>query len=150
MKKLELMNSDKTLTEQECLKIMDQFIDNQNEPKVGIFWYDKNEEELFGVESIDAALIKGSTINKLHRTVWSKEHNRRKGKGLPLERWAGDYKDTPRGRVFCEKGEFVVKVGSWINDHPEAKQLIIEEFDLQKDVKFEIECHWEIGEGYER
>ena len=142
------MNS-QSLTEAQCLKIMDTFLDKQDDPEVGIFWYDPREDELFGVVSI--APVKGlNTISKLHKQVWAKERNRRISKQQPLGQWSGDYKDTPRGRVFKADDGYLVKVGSWIYDYPEAKQQIIEEFNLQHvEVKFEIESHWEIGQGYE-
>ena len=43
--------NNKKLSEEECLEIMDDFLDKQDEPKAGIFWYDPAEQELFGVSS---------------------------------------------------------------------------------------------------
>jgi len=139
----------KKLSEQDCIRIMDEFLDKQNEPKVGIFWYDPIEGDLFGVQSVLASETKFKTINTLHKDYWKKQFNRRKHKGLPLGKFAGDYTQIPRGRVFNTGEGFVVKVGSWINDYPEAKELIIDEFDLEQEVQFDIESHWEIGQGYE-
>jgi hypothetical protein len=139
----------KIITEKECLDIMDKFLDSQDDPKLGIFWYDPRDQELFGVSKSYRDEVKGTTIKTLHKTVWAKEFNKRKNKGLPPGKWAGSYTDIPRGRIFYINNEFVVKTGSWISDYPEAKQLIIEEFDLPENVKFEKEIHWEIGQGYE-
>ena len=107
------MTATKKLSEAECLEIMDDFLNKQDEPKVGIFWYDPAEQELFGVSSTGISDLKGATIQKLHKDYW-------------------------------------VKTGTWIDDHPEAKELIIEEFDLQNsNVRFELGIHWELGHGYE-
>ena len=41
-------------------------------------------------------------------------------------------------------------VGSWINDNPEAVDIIVDRYDL-KDCKVEVKIsvHWEIGMGWE-
>jgi hypothetical protein len=131
---------------------MDQFLENDTEPKIGIFWYDPRDRIIFGVRSEVAKSTANPTINILHKQVWAKEYNKRKQQNLPLGRWAGDYTMTPRGRVFHDKksGEFIVKVGSWIEKYPEVQNLILQEFDLPEDkTTFEKEIHWEIGQGYE-
>jgi len=133
----------KKLSELECLKIMDEFLNIQDDPKVGIFWYDPKEKELFGVRSVIASSINTNSISDLHEKVWSREYNKRKGKGLPLGVWDGDYKNTPRGRIFKSGDGFVVKTGKWIDDCPEVKELIIEEFDLKdSEVQFQYGIHW--------
>ncbi|MDR1682767.1 MAG: hypothetical protein LBS25_05200 [Candidatus Symbiothrix sp.] len=140
----------KKLTNQDCLDIMDKFLDSQEDPKVGIFWYDPVRQELFGVRSEFASDILHATTRVLHYQVWAKESNRLRGKGLPLGVWSGSYVDVPRGRVFKEGDGFVIKVGSWIKDYPEAEQLIKEEFDLSDANSYiSIDHHWEIGQGYE-
>ena len=58
------------------------------------------------------------------------------------------YEQKPRGRVFylMEEDRFVVAVGKWLDEHPEAKELILEEFDLPADkTTFEFAIHWDIG-----
>ena len=141
----------RSLTEAQCLKIMDEFLDKQDEPEVGFFWYDPKDRILFGVTSVPASQVgQINTIGKLHKQVWAKEKNKRASQGLPLGLWEGDYKDIPRGRVFKADDGYLVKMGSWINNYPEAKEKILEEFNLRgQDVEFEIDTHWEIGEGYE-
>ena len=50
------------------------------------------------------------------------------------KRFKGDYTQVPRGRVFqFEDGTFVVFTGDWINNYPDVKSLILEEFDLPED-----------------
>lgn len=125
----------------------------QNDPYVGIFWYDTKTEDLFGIKSTLASDVdfyfspyfkqKVRTCRPLHYKVWQKEYYKGKDK-----RFFGDYTKVPRGRVFeFEKDGFVVFVGSWINEYPEAKRLIIDEFQLPEDTEFRIDTHWNIGHG---
>jgi len=124
--------------------------DEQDEPKVGIFWFDPDAGELFGVQKALAAELAFNsfgkkTIRQLHRTLWQKERN----KGNP--RYQGDYTSVPRGRVFEDVGAgFQVMVGSWFNEHPQVKALVIDEFDLGKAKhEFVIDEHWELGRGWD-
>ncbi len=127
-----------------------------DEPYVGIFWYDVENKELFGVKSVSIAEAKYresslfsksfvKTCTTIHKNVWKKESYRGKDK-----RFQGDYTKVPRGRVFEVKDKgFYVCVGSWINDYPEAKDEIIFEFQLPKDkTQFKIDIHCEIGHGW--
>lgn len=127
------------------------------EPEVGIFWYDTENKELFGVHSVklhEASTIESSSIfnnvkartcAKMHKNVWTKEAFRGKDK-----RFSGDYTKIPRGRVFeVENRGFVVCVGSWINDYPQAKKEILFEFMLPEEkTEFYVESHWELGHGW--
>ena len=55
---------------------------------------------------------------------------------------------------MCQEVEFQndgfrVYTGKWINDYPQAKEQILEEFQLPKDqTKFFIDSHWDIGHGW--
>lgn len=124
-------------------ELMASNIEGQDDPKVGIFWYDTENNELFGVKDVatDEASCYDSTIfnrevrtcKALHYKVWQKEYYRGKDK-----RFRGDYTFVPRGRVFYVEGQgYVVIVGDWIDDHPEAKQEILFEFDLPEDTRFQ-------------
>ena len=123
-------------------ELMESNIDKQDDAYVGIFWYDTNKQELFGVKSAaleDVPFYKSKlfdgevkTCRPLHYAVWHKEFHRKKDK-----RFFGDYTQVPRGRVFYVKDKgFVVTVGSWIDDYPEAKQEILYEFNLPDDTEF--------------
>ena len=57
----------KELSEEKCHEIMDDFLDRQDDPKTGIFWYEPIKQELFGVSSTGISDIKGATIQKLHK-----------------------------------------------------------------------------------
>lgn len=135
-------------------ELMAANISRQEDPKVGIFWYDPEEQGLFGVRSADVEDVQfyhSNLFNKevktcrpLHYKVWEKEFFRKKDK-----RFFGDYTLVPRGRIFYVKDEgFVVVVGSWIDDYPEAKDEILYEFDLPEDTVFHKDIHWSLGHGW--
>lgn len=136
-------------------ELMTANISKQDDSEVGIFWYDPNEGSLFGVKSADvndvpfykSTLFDGSevkTCNPLHYKVWEREHHRGKNK-----RFNGDYTLVPRGRVFYVKDKgFVVVVGDWIDDFPEAKEEILFEFNLPRDTEFKKDVHWNLGRGW--
>lgn len=135
-------------------EVMLENMNHQADSEVGIFWYDPKRQELFGVKSAsvdDVAWYHSSLFNKdvktckpLHYKVWEKEHYR--GKDV---RFNGDYTLVPRGRIFYIKDEgFVVVVGEWINNYPEAKDEILYEFNLPDDTEFRIDSHWNLGHGW--
>ncbi len=126
----------------------------QDDPEVGLFWYDIENDDLFGVYSIlaDDAIYYHSdyfhsntrTCKPLHYSIWQKEYN--KGKD---DRFQQEYTSVPRGRVFeVENRGFVVCVGKWINDYPQAKNLILYEFQLPDNTEFIIDSHWDLGHGW--
>ena len=125
------------------------------EPCVGIFWYDPNEDELFGVRSNlaeDTEYYYSDMLNQyvrttkfLHYAIWQKESNRGKDERFQTL----DYTKYPRGRIFEIKDKgFEVYVGNWIKDYPQCKQLIIDEFDLPQNTEFIIDVHWDLGHGW--
>lgn len=136
---------------------MQVMIDNekyQKDPYVGIFWYDVKNNELFGVRSTLAQEARWynspqfntivRTETRLHKQVWEKEFFRKKD-----PRFQGDYTKVPRGRIFEFKDSgFKVFTGSWINDFPQCKNLIIDEFQLPNDVEFIQDEHWDLGHGW--
>ena len=129
--------------------------DDQDEAYIGPFWYDPNKKEVYGqvlTLAKDKPFYKSSHDEKevrtgtaLHKAIWKKEEKRNKDK-----RFTGDYKQKPRGRVFEVKDDgFKVMVGNWINDYPEAKEEIIDVFQLPKNkTEFVIDKHWDIGHGW--
>lgn len=129
--------------------------DEQDEPYLGPFWYDPRKKEVYGYV---IALAKDrpfyqskqwhkniKTGSALHENIWNKEFRRGKDK-----RFSGDYTLKPRGQVFEFENEgFKVFTGSWIKKYPEAKEIIIDIFQLPKDnTEFIIDEHWEIGHGW--
>lgn len=121
--------------------------------QIGIFWYDVNKDELFGVNKEDAEhcnFVPSSdgddirSYGRLHKDIWKKEQYRGKDK-----RFVGDYTKIPRGRVSQYKNKgFVVFVGDWIDDYPSVKADIIYEFELPSDVEFRKDHHWNLGNGW--
>lgn len=126
----------------------------QDDIMVGSFWYDVNNNELFGIDQVPASSRAyydskqfGSKVRTgpiLHQTRWKKEAVKRKDK-----RFFGDYTKVPRGRVFdYEDIGPVVFTGSWIEQYPQAKQLVIDEFDLPDNTVFYYDEHWDLGHGW--
>lgn len=125
---------------------------SQDDAYIGPFWYDPNKNEVYGNVMTLASdkpfySSKGKKIrtgNALHKNIWQKESRRNKD-----PRFQGDYKLKPRGRVFeYEDDGFVVYVGNWIKQYPEAKEEILDVFQLPKSTKFVIDEHWDIGHGW--
>jgi hypothetical protein len=137
-------------------KVMASMSDNleiQDEPQVGIFWYDKEADELFGVSKVHADDLQFNsnglkTIRTLHKTWWQEQKNRAVSKGKNPGIFKKDYTKIPRGRIFQRKdGTFELMCGSWINEHIVA--LVKDEFNLQNvSLEVKIDIHWEIGHGW--
>lgn len=127
----------------------------QDEAYIGPFWYDPKKQELYGYVvalAKDRPFYNSKIWNKnvrtgsaLHQSIWEKEFFRKKD-----SRFQGDYTKKPRGRVFEFENEgFKVFVGNWINDYPEAKDIILDIFQLPKNkTEFIIDEHWDIGHGW--
>ena len=142
----------------QMIRLMEANRGHADDPKVGIFWYNPSWKELFGVVSHpvrDYTRANASdgriTCSELHEDVWRKEYNRQKHHGDGSGPFLGPYENKPRGRVFYIMAEnrYVVMVGRWLEDHPEARALILEEFDLPSDkTTFEYALHWDIGQTW--
>ena len=145
IKSTEEYKMDKSLRTEDELSAIDLMSDNdayQDDPEVGMFWYDRNKNELFGVHSSLSGNVPWyhstqwntdiKTDTHLHKNVWNKEMHRGRD-----ARFKGNHTLVPRGRVFEFKDDgFRVYTGDWINQYPQARSLIIEEFNLPADVKF--------------
>lgn len=126
-----------------------------NQPQVGIFWYNRARNELFGVVShrlSDYSKANASdgriTCSEMHEDVWKKEFRKQKYHGDGTGPYIGAYQDKPRGRVFYNMASetFEVAVGKWLEDFPQAYDLVIEEFNLPRDrTKVMYAVHWDIG-----
>lgn len=141
--------------------VMDQMSANRGkdgEPKVGIFWYNRATNQLFGVVShrlsdyTKANASEGRiTCSEMHEDVWKKEYYIQRYQHGGQGPYIGAYQDKPRGRVFYHiaDGTFEVAVGKWIEDYPQAYDLILDEFNLPADktvAKYAI--HWDIGQSW--
>ena len=129
-----------------------------DEPKVGIFWYNPTLKELFGVithkrtdylkPNAGGGLI---TCSEMHEDVWKKEFRRQKYHNGGIGPFKGEYQMKPRGRVFYSPAndQYIIAVGSWIDNNPEAVNLIYEEFDLPRDKTIVQKAnHWDIGQTW--
>jgi len=129
-------------------------LDNNHSPQLGIFWYNPEADELFGVNATDSDIIPFSangrkTYRKLHKDIWQREFHKATAKGKqPI--FTGDYTQPPRGRIFqYEDGHFEIMVGDWIDEYPNVVDLIMLEFDLPKDNTIVVkDSHWNIGHGW--
>ena len=130
-----------------------------DEPKVGIFWYNATRKELFGVvthkrtdylkPNAGGGLI---TCSEMHEDVWKKELRRRKYHGSDdTGPFKGEYQMKPRGRVFFSPADdqYIIAVGTWIDESPEAIDQIIDEFDLPSEKTIVKKAsHWDIGQTW--
>lgn len=144
----------------EARRLMESNRGKDNEPKVGIFWYDPRKNDLFGVRSHRVSdYVKSNSpsefgsvsCSEMHEDVWKKEFYRQKYKNGGVGPFTGAYEMVPRGRIFYnpEDNVFTIAVGSWIEQYPQAVSLIEEEFNL-KDTKHEVKTahHWDIGQRW--
>lgn len=150
-----------TFSEKEYQEAMETMAKNRGageEPKVGIFWYNATLKELFGVVShkrtdylkpnAGGGLI---TCSEMHEDIWKKEFRKQKYHHNGVGPFKGEYQNKPRGRVFYSpaKDQYIIAVGSWIDNHAEVIDLIIEEFDLPRTKTIvQKATHWDIGQTW--
>lgn len=141
--------------------VMEQMSANRGrdgEPKVGIFWYNRANNQLFGVVShrvSDYTKANASngriTCSEMHEDVWKKEYRIQRYQHGGQGPYIGAYQDKPRGRVFyhMEDQTYEVAVGKWIEDYPQAYELILDEFNLPPErTKAKYAIHWDIGQSW--
>lgn len=132
--------------------------DTELRPKVGIFWYSPSYG-CFGVDYSyydEAPFMPNTFFNQkanmsrmIHKNYWP--ILKRKGK-LPKEySMISDYTRIPRGRVFgLEDGTFRVMHGKWLDEFPDARNAILDEFDLPPEkTQFVYVDHWDVGHGWD-
>lgn len=80
---------------------------HDNEPKVGLFWYNRSNKSLFGVVShrisdYDRANASEGriTCSEMHEDVWKREFRKQKYQNGGIGPFIGAYQDKPRGRIF--------------------------------------------------
>ena len=137
------------------MKAMKAF--DEQMPCVGIFWYDAEENSLFGVRKkeitpvmVEEAAEKGMPfINypHLHRQVWAKEYFKAQAKHEETK-FKGDYIRVPRGQVIWSIDKFIVLVGHWAEPILEELTALVEkEFSLPY-FEFVYDEHWDLGHGW--
>ena len=130
---------------------------DEDMPSVGIFWYDTEEHDFFGVykreltpKMIEDAADKGLPfINypKLHRQVWKEQYFRALSQHKPT-RFTGDYTMIPRCRVAWSIDKFVVFVGKWAEGKEEELTKLIEKYFALPFFEFIYDEHWDLGHGW--
>ncbi len=144
----------------EAMRFMESNRGKDQEPKVGIFWYSPQRNDLFGIISHRVSdYVKPNSrsefgtvsCSEMHEDVGKKEYRRQKYKNGGVGPFTGAYEMVPRGRIFFnpDTNVFTIAVGSWIEQYPRAVPLIVEEFNL-KDTKYEVKTahHWDIGQKW--
>lgn len=157
LKKVQL----ESYSEKDEKSVMDQMSANRGkdgEPKVGIFWYNRATNQLFGVVShrvSDYTRANASdgriTCSEMHEDVWKKEYRIQKYQHGGQGPFIGANQDKPRGRVFyhMDDGTYEVAVGKWIEEYPQAYDLILKEFNLPPEkTKAMYAFHWDIGQSW--
>lgn len=141
--------------------VMEQMSANRGkdgEPKVGIFWYNRATNQLFGIVShrvSDYTKANASdgriTCSEMHEDVWKKEYRIQRYQHGGQGPFTGAYEDKPRGRVFyhIDDGTYEVAAGKWIEEYPQAYELILNEFNLPPEkTKAKYATHWDIGQTW--
>ena len=145
---------------EDAMNLMASNRGKDDEPKVGIFWYDPRNGDLFGVRShrVSDYLKPNSrsefgsvSCSEMHEDVWKKEYHRQKYKNGGIVPFTGAYEMVPRGQIFYnpDTDVFTIAVGSWIEQYPQAVQLIVDEFNLRQ-THYEVKTahHWDIGQKW--
>lgn len=153
----------KSFSEEElddAMRLMQSNRGKGDEPMVGIFWYNPQQDELFGVRShrisdytkANSRSEFGSiSCSEMHEDVWKKEYHRQKYKNNGIGPYKGAYEMVPRGRIFYNPDTevFTIAVGSWIKQYPKAVELIVDEFNL-RNTTYTVKTapHWDIGQKW--
>lgn len=126
-------------------------------PSVGIFWYDQNEKDFFGVckseltpKMVEEAAEKGLPFinyTKLHRQIWAKEYYRAQANNEQTK-FTGDYTQIPRGRVAWNINKFIVLVGQWAEPIQDELSDLIEKYFHLPYFEFVYDPHWDLGHGW--
>ena len=121
----------------QTIETMERFLDIQDNPKVGVFFYDPNLKVLYGVVALLLEnLINNQeglvTVRTSHREIWDKAVRKQQEKYNGEGPFQGEYENALRGYVAYNPCDnvFECHVGDWFNKYPEALDGIIEEFDL--------------------
>ena len=103
-------------------------------PSVGIFWYDPEEHDFFGVYK------KELTPKMIEETM---------AKGIKVINYEGtDCQQAMRGRVAWNIDHFIVFVGQWAQDKEEELTALIEKYFALPFFEFKYDEHWDLGHGW--
>ena len=105
-------------------------------PSVGIFWYDQEEHNLFGVYK------KEITPRDVEDAI---------GKGMPIISFGKELKSNSLGYGGCvvwNTDKFEIRAGHWANPIlDELTEMVEKEFSLPY-FEFVYDEHWDLGHGW--
>lgn len=114
----------------------------EENPSVGIFWYDNASHSLFGIrkQEVTPAQMEAAACDGLPFIIYPETNE----EVWQQEKFPGDYARTPRGRVSWVVNRFVVLVGSWARPiEDELTALLQAEFSLPS-LELVIDEHWDV------
>ena len=111
-------------------------------PCVGIFWYDPDEHNFFGVHKkeltpkmVEDARANGIDVINYPLSTLNSQLSTRSAQ-------------VPRGRVAWNVNKFIVLVGKWADPiQDELSALLEQEFSLPY-FEFVYDYHWDLGHGW--
>ena len=111
----------------QTIEAMEPFLEIQDKPKIGVFFYDANLNVLYGVVAVlleSLAKNQGElmTVRTTHREIWDKEVRKQQDKLDGEGPFKGEYENSLRGYIAFNPSEniFEVHIGNWFEKYPEA------------------------------
>ena len=147
-------------------------------PCVGIFWYDPEDNTLFGVrkkeltpQMVEEAAEKGkpfinypqgghkAAIEREESEVYFDFPEREQARAELKEyfraqakhldtKFKGDYTQVPRGRVAWTIDKFIVLVGKWAEPIQDKLSELLEQEFSLPYFEFVYDEHWDLGHGW--
>ena len=127
-------------------------------PCVGIFWYDPEAHNFFGVHKkeltpreIEEARAKGIDVINYPLSTFNSQLSTFKSHcnaTLSKRELSTKSEQVPRGRVAWNVNKFIVLVGKWAEPiQDELSALLEQEFSLPY-FEFVYDHHWDLGHGW--
>ena len=103
-------------------------------PSVGIFWYDPEEHDFFGVykKELTPKMVEEAKANGIKVINYEKP----------------DHSKETKGRVAWNIDKFIVFVGQWAKDREEELTELIEKYFALPYFEFRYDEHWDLGHGW--
>ena len=111
-------------------------------PAVGIFWYDPEEHDFFGVykKELTPKMIEEAADKGLPYINYQRLHQPPK--------FSGDYTKVPRGRVAWNIDHFIVFVGNWADGKEDELTALLDKYFALPYFEFRYDEHWDLGHGW--
>ena len=103
-------------------------------PAVGIFWYDPEEHDFFGIKKQEITPKRIEESLQLGITKID----------YPL----ADHPKATHGRVAWNIDHFIVFVGQWAKDNEEELTTLIDKYFALPYFEFRYDEHWDLGHGW--